>query len=504
MEIVIPVRTEIDYTVSGNASGLSTWSSASVAYVWGDRVYYPLSAGGTGHNHTSIRAHTSSTSRKPTIGSNYYWKDDGPAEGEVSTYLTDYELSWTPDWASGDAIVKGNRVFDDQSLREYVALVSLTSGENTTRPSVALESADEDMATRWYDLGPANAFRLMDPEILTRTIGYESAEVTMRAHGACDRLVLAGMIGVASVDISVTNADAIPNPDFDSAAIAHWMPGQSGDVSISHASGQMTVANADYATEAGYAAFLCYGLIEGVEYEFSADITAGACQLLVRSGDGQTTEVSSTLTSATATVSVTWEASGSMQRLLIYLPVGTQTVTLTAVSCLPTTLTSITDSVSLAFAGGGYKRTIKYTHAIATHPRYVLTINQADDVPSHEVGLIFAGTANEIGCTRTDIVDEYDDYSRIVFDETYGLGSFLQRGFSRRFEAIIQLPGRTGGEVMALLRSLRAVPALYDLGGDSYTEGDAMLHGIAENVRRINTGLSSVDTLSLSLKGLVE
>jgi hypothetical protein len=57
-------------------------------------------------------------------------------------YTSDIALSLYDEWSSGTAITAGAIYYDPSDHNDYVALVDITSGDNTVRPSYAVLSAN--------------------------------------------------------------------------------------------------------------------------------------------------------------------------------------------------------------------------------------------------------------------------------------------------------------------------------------------------------------------------
>ncbi len=66
---------------------------------------------------------------------------ESPMVGGIN-YLSDIALSLHDEWSSGTAITAGAIYYDPSDHNDYVALVDITSGDNTVRPSYAVLSAN--------------------------------------------------------------------------------------------------------------------------------------------------------------------------------------------------------------------------------------------------------------------------------------------------------------------------------------------------------------------------
>lgn len=94
----------------------------------------------------------------------YWWEFLGaaPTTGGLD-YATDgMRLSLYADWTSGSAVAAGTINYDASDHNDYVALLDIDSGDNTTRPSAAVVSNDDDIASLWRLYDAANAWALID------------------------------------------------------------------------------------------------------------------------------------------------------------------------------------------------------------------------------------------------------------------------------------------------------------------------------------------------------
>jgi hypothetical protein len=91
-----------------------------------------------------------------------YWDDLG-----VWRRISDYG-----EWNSGDTIAAGECRFDPSTMRDYYCTTGLSETDNTRPPSALVKSQNPSEASLWYDMGPANAFRVYDREIIS-TMGSD-------------------------------------------------------------------------------------------------------------------------------------------------------------------------------------------------------------------------------------------------------------------------------------------------------------------------------------------
>lgn len=98
-----------------------------------------------------------------TTYTTYYWEflGESPMVGGIN-YASDTAISLYDEWSSGTAITAGAIYYDPSDRNDYAALVDITSGDNTVRPSDAVLSANEDIAARWQIIGSSNTFAMVD------------------------------------------------------------------------------------------------------------------------------------------------------------------------------------------------------------------------------------------------------------------------------------------------------------------------------------------------------
>lgn len=218
MEVIVPLESALAYTGSSPTYIYSAWAT-STAYVVGDVRRYEVSTGVWRDFRCKI-AHTSSTSNAPgkTVytwwWSTTYWDDLGPSSTSGGyTYTTNVRLSAYPAWSSGAAVVLNQAVYDAADNHDYIAAIAISSGDNTLRPSDAVQSTDETIAARWLDLGASNAWAATDYLGNTYLEGYDSSgnlvdptlTITIVCSEDVDRLCFAGLVNVKTLTATVTD-----------------------------------------------------------------------------------------------------------------------------------------------------------------------------------------------------------------------------------------------------------------------------------------------------------
>lgn len=161
------------------------------------------------------RVYSYSSTTRPGAAYWWYWERltaNGAASVGESTYSATFgqsggsSASLYDAWSSGSTIVKGQRVYDSASQRDYEALTAITSGSNTVRPSSAVLSEDLTILGRWLDLGAASLFALFDEDVSTvataDTTSYVIFDVIgLAALEAVDCLAIIGVGNVATITI---------------------------------------------------------------------------------------------------------------------------------------------------------------------------------------------------------------------------------------------------------------------------------------------------------------
>ena len=210
MQIIIPVETTLAFTGSSPTYVYSLWAS-STAYAKGAVVRYVT--GSVSRDYRCIYAHTSSTYTYPTRAT-YYWTDVGLSSTTGGyTYTTNSRLSGYPTWASGAAVIANAIYYDPADNHDYQAVIAVSAGDNTIRPSEAVISSTETLAARWIDMGVANAWAALDQENNTYLEGYDTnnallatltATYVVDTAVAADAICIDGLYNCASLTITPT------------------------------------------------------------------------------------------------------------------------------------------------------------------------------------------------------------------------------------------------------------------------------------------------------------
>jgi len=440
----------------------------------------------------------------PRPENSFAWSDIGQEFFQVESYTTGAEISEFADWSSGSAVSLGeSRYFDG---RDYEALVSISSGSNTISPAACLVSPDEDIAARWVDLGPANAFKCLDSDAATATKATGSLTMTLRGEGACDRLSFWALHNAVSVSATVAAGELIPNNSFVSDALP-WTG--STNVSASWSSGQVTITHSGYASAAGDYYLEVSGLTVGQPYAFAADVTCGVSDqwalVIQPAGGGSAITTGATQTGSATDHSITWTATETTQRLIVRLIQGTQDITLTEVRANQDGYTqeSISDTLQDASTGIRLRNTV-LPHTKVTAPEYAITITGIHAAADVYGGMIAASEAVTVGCTHANVEVGGQSYSRLAEDD-YGVSQRVRRRRARQFAATVQLNELSGDLLDQVLWELEGVDAMFDFNDDSTSYSRLQLFGWAENWSTIVTGFNDgQDYMDITMRSLVE
>jgi len=498
MEIIRPATLDLEANLTtGGESPYSDFSGAAT-YWYGDRVY---SAPPTGDgNNYQLRCWYYSSATRPEDAS-YCWTNLGTSYYETTSYTTDVTTSEYPAWSSGSAVVEGERRYYNR--RDYEALVALTGGVNVIAPESAVASPDVDIASRWLDLGPSLAFRCLDDEASTVTTWTGSWTMELDGVGRADRIGFWAMKNVASISVAVTAGEIISNASFDSANV-EWT--KSASINYTHSTGKITVTTS---STNQYIYYEISGLTIGEDYTFSATTANvdGGEQWRVKvepAGGGTAIETGSTQTTST-TSSVTWTATESTQRLVFDVLTTGASLDVTAVSCKQDSYVqdNIADTLEDATTHICIRNTI-IPHDIVTNPHYAVTITAINESAETELGLVNCGSSITIGCTHSDVEVGGLSYSRLS-ENQYGDVLAIRRRRARQFRAIVQLESLDGDLLDQVLTDLEGINASFDFNRvGTTTISRLQVHGWAESWSTIVTGLSGTETLSISMRSLVE
>ena len=210
MQIIVPVETTLAFTGSSPTYVYSLWAT-STAYAKGAVVRYVTNS--VSRDYLCKYAHTSSTYTYPTIAT-YYWTDVGISSTTGGyTYTTNARLSGYPTWACGAAVIANAIYYDSADNHDYQAVIAVSAGDNTTRPSEAVRSSTETLAARWIDMGVANAWAALDQQNNTYLEGYDTnnallatltATYLVNTAVAADAICIDGLYNCASLTITPT------------------------------------------------------------------------------------------------------------------------------------------------------------------------------------------------------------------------------------------------------------------------------------------------------------
>ena len=212
MELILPVTSDLAHTVTTPTYVNSAWVT-STAYAAGALVRYEIDS--IWYDFRCNYAHTSSSTSLPSlikkIRTKSHWTLLGPSSVVTGySYTTNVRLSAFPAWVSGAAVLEEATVFDEADHHDYVATVAIAAGDNTLRPSQCLVSSNESLATRWVDLGAANAWAATDNSTSGYLQGLSAAgavvnpsfTITFDEEAIIDRLAVIGLNNAAGMQIN--------------------------------------------------------------------------------------------------------------------------------------------------------------------------------------------------------------------------------------------------------------------------------------------------------------
>lgn len=200
-----------------------TGESPSYVYAaWASGAGYPKdtiirdNSSGSWRDYRAKSTHTSSAWNRPP--NSWYWSDRGPSSVSGGyTWRTNVRLSAYDAWTTGAAVSAGGRRYDDANQHDYQAVVAISSGDNTTRPSEAGLSSDEAVAARWIDLGSANAWAALDQESnsylagrdVNNTIVNPVFTIEVEPNSLINRIAFAGLWNVGGITVTVYLSGAL-------------------------------------------------------------------------------------------------------------------------------------------------------------------------------------------------------------------------------------------------------------------------------------------------------
>jgi hypothetical protein len=497
--------------VTSGGSSYPAWVAYSVSgtrYYAGDYVYSDPADGGNGHEYKLqyVNSLVSETRPEDITGSwaPYPWLDLGPAQQDVTTYASTAGLSEYPNWATG-AVTKGERVYDAFTHRDYEALQDLSSGDNTLRPSSAVQSKDEIVAGYWYDLGAANAFRCLDGEIDTRTTATGSIVMTVEGSGQADRLALVGLQNVASATVIVNRREIVPNADFASSNINPWLANISSGATATWASNAMTLTSLGSTDR--YVSVRIDNLTPGVSYRATVTASGSSGQwrphINNAANDGQV-QIGA-VRSGAGTTTVTFTATETRCHLYLGMLTAGGNVTFTLASFKQTTFAQETYTIDLEYGSTGIYRTIKsIAHGLCSHPTYQITLTGPQVSETVGVGMCLPGkSSGELAQTRVDVQGGRRDYSRRERRDD-GTITYVPGASSSRFTATCQVSGDDGDWLRDVLASALNTLSFWDFnnGGTDYAR--LQIYGWIQEHYLVTTGMPGLDTLVIEMEGMVE
>ncbi len=207
MQVIPPMPVSLARTGASPTYVYAAWAT-STSYAKDTIVRDNTS--GSWRDYRAKSTHTSSTWSRPP--NSWYWSDRGPSSVTGGyTWTTNVRLSAYDAWTTEQAVSVGGRRYDDATQHDYQAVVALTAGENTTRPSEALLSSDATIAARWIDLGSANAWAALDQESNSYLAGRDTNNgivnpvftITAEQTGTVNRIAFAGLYNVGAITVKV-------------------------------------------------------------------------------------------------------------------------------------------------------------------------------------------------------------------------------------------------------------------------------------------------------------
>jgi hypothetical protein len=209
MQIIPPATLRLHTT--GTPTYVSpTWATGQT-YTANQSIVRVETSSGWWDDYGCIATHVSASGYGVLETINKYWTYRGPsAIASGATPTTNVALTTMSPWQSGTATSVDDVVYDASDSHEYVAVTAITSGDNTIRPSLAVKSSDRLIASRWLDIGAANAWAPIDYQTSSILKGLNSSgtivdpvfKVSCNA-GYWNRVALTGLYNVASITIKV-------------------------------------------------------------------------------------------------------------------------------------------------------------------------------------------------------------------------------------------------------------------------------------------------------------
>jgi len=506
MEAWAHLKMSMNYDVVASESPYAAWVSGQT-YYRGDRVFSDPADGGDSNNYELVIFRRTTTTR-PEDESPWYWVNIGAQQTEVLSYQTTAQPSLFSNWTSGAAVLAGEIQYDPQSNKDYAANVDVSAGDNTVHPSVAVQSNDIELAARWTEIGPANAFAMLDSEINTPTLFIEKMAAIVRAYGKANRLAFFGLRRVESITVDVEPSNIFEDDTIVNSNLSLW---NTFGVEISHLNPGLRITDADGSDGFHNAYIFMYNLIPGQEYIWAvvgngtANGSPSSWQIGVQELNFDLVGKSTPLAFGSGTSTMTFTATASGHVFSIIPAVGTTQVDVSQV-ILKHNVSGVTVSKDLEYGTTGrYQRSAKLEHPTIVNPQYTIEVfGPEGDVV--DLGLISAGFATQVGTTQAEIRVGGQQFHSIDIDE-YGNAKFVQRGRSRELTATIWMDTSTNSADLAdlIMTELEGRPATYDLNDDGLDSERLLVHGWAEDWYTVVTGIPGNDYLVISpLRSLAE
>jgi hypothetical protein len=135
----------------------------------------------------------------------------------IASISSNAQISLSSAWSNGVTLHAGQRVYDPEVFHDYEVRKEISSGDNTLSPHASLLSPNDDVAERYLDLGPSNAFKILDGQTNNRlAYNYYDAgtylwvELTVQDSEYSDRLCIVGMRNVSQINITLDGGTEVP------------------------------------------------------------------------------------------------------------------------------------------------------------------------------------------------------------------------------------------------------------------------------------------------------
>jgi hypothetical protein len=501
MEIMPLITLEIDGTVTSEPSNFPVWDT-NTKYYPGDRVYNSPSIGGDNLNY-ECTAYANLAKDRPDLEPDH-WVVVGGTSVEISSPVTSADESLATAWVSGESVDEGVVKYDEIARRDYVAALDISDTDNIIRPSVAVQSDDVDLAARWVDYRPANAWACLDAEISTKTRALNSMSMTLLGSGEANRIALFGLENATDVQVVVNSSNIIADEEFASSSLTTW---EGTEATLTHLDPGMRVTNTNTGTTGG-ATQLVTELTPGVSYTFTAVVSAatggsGTWRLSQYNALGGGVTYSSSANGA-GTRSLTFTATGVGHHIVVELYAGTSTVDLQSVDLRQTGFTQEVVSVDLEYgATGRYKRRAILSHSAVSRPKYDIVITGLSGA-TVGVGAIVAGLAEYVAATETGVRAGGRGFHDIREDR-WGNTRYQKGTRKRELTANAFIDEADADYVDAIMSRIDGTPAVFDMNNPGTDIERLLVLGFASDWYTTVTGIDGLDLLVISpLRGLAE